>query len=193
MSAAEPGEPGDVTRLLHQIRDGDQEALDRLIPLIYGELKRVARAVLRREVREQTLQATALVHEAYMKLADQARVDWQSRAHFYAVASRAMRQVLIDEARKRKAEKRGGEWRRTTLDGKPIGLPEASEELLELDEALDRLNEVDERLRKVVECRYFGGMTEEEIAEVLGVSKRSVQRDWVKARAWLYNELYSAE
>ena len=183
-------ESGDVTRLLEEARAGDREAFDRLMPLIYSELRRIAYRQLGREYREITLNASGLVHEAYLKLVDQADVDWQSRAHFLAVASRAMRQILIDQARKRKAEKRGGEWYRTTIAGKQLGFSVELEDLLDLDEALDRLSELDERLRKVVEYRFFGGLTEAEIAEVLGVSERSVGRDWVKARAWLYKELY---
>jgi RNA polymerase sigma factor (TIGR02999 family) len=182
--------PGEVTRLLLEVKAGDREAFDRLMPLIYNELRRVAARQIRREYQEITLSATALVHEAYLKLAGEAEVDWQSKAHFFAVAARAMRQILIDQARKRKAEKRGGERRRTSMTGKEPFLPVPLDELLELDDALDRLDTIDGRLRQVVEYRFFGGMTEEEIAQVLGVSARSVQRDWVKARAWLYKELY---
>lgn len=169
------------------MRGGDDEAFDQLLPLVYDELHRVARGVLRDEHGTGALDATALVHEVYLKMADQAEVDWQGRAHFFCLAARAMRQVLVDHARKRKAQKRGGDWRRTTLSGKGLGTTMDLGELLDLDAALDQL---DERQRCVVECRFFGGMTEEEVAEALGVSRRTVQRDWTKARAWLYATLY---
>lgn len=182
----QPG-AGRITRLLHDVRDGDGQAFGALLPLVYDDLKRIADRQLRRERQGHTLHATALVHEAYMKLADQARLDWQDRAHFLGIAARAMRQILIDYARRRNAEKRGGGWNRTTLAGKPFALDVDAEELIALDEALDQL---DERQRQIVEFRFFGGMTEQEIAEVLGVSDRTVRREWVKARAWLYATLY---
>lgn len=182
---------GDVTRLLQQVRGGDREAFDQLLPLVYDELRRVARGQLRRERPGHTLFPTALVHEAYLKLADQGEgVDWQGRAHFLAIASRAMRQILVDYARRKSAGKRGGDWERTTLTHRQLGVEVRLEDLLSLDAALDRLDRVDPRLRQVVEHRFFAGMTEEEVAEVLEVSARTVQRDWTKARAWLYKELY---
>jgi RNA polymerase sigma factor (TIGR02999 family) len=190
MTTQRTEDPGDVTRLLKEARAGDREAFDYLMPLIYNELRRIAHRQLGREYHPITLNATGLVHEAYLKLVGQIEVDWQSRAHFLGVAARAMRQILIDQARKRNAEKRGGEWHRTTIAGKQLGFSVELEDLLGLDDALDRLGRLDERLRTVVEYRFFGGMTEKEIAEVLGVSERSVNRDWVKARAWLYKELY---
>lgn len=182
---------GEVTRLLHQVQAGDREAFDQLLPLVYDELRRVARGQLRRERAGHTLFPTALVHEAYLKLADQGQgVDWQGRAHFLAIASRAMRQILVDYARRKGAEKRGGDWQRTTLTQRQLGVEVRLEDFLSLDAALDRLDRLEPRLRQVVEHRFFAGMTEEEVAEVLGVSARTVQRDWLKARAWLHKELY---
>lgn len=183
-------ESTEVTQLLKAARDGDTGALDRLLPIVYQELRHLARRQLRAERAGHTLQTTGLVHEAYLKLVDQRGVEWQGRAHFLGVAARAMRQVLIDYARRRGAVKRGGGWTRTTLDNERLPVEFPVEELLALNDALDRLNDIDRRLRQVVECRFFCGMTEEEIAEVLDVTPRTVQRDWVKARAWLYKELY---
>lgn len=181
---------GDITRLLQDAREGDRAAFDRLLPLVYGELRRVAQRQLRDERPGHTLDATGLVNEAYLRLVGQVRVDWQGRAHFFGIAARAMRQILVDYARRRTAEKRGGDWQRVTLTSRGLGLEIPLEELLSLDAALDRLEEMEPRLRQVVEHRFFAGMTEEEIAEVLGVTPRTVRRDWVKARAWLYKELY---
>lgn len=181
---------GDVTNLLRDARRGDRSAFDRLLPAVYDEMRNVARRQLRKERDGHTLFATALVHEAYLKLMGQAEVEWQDRAHFFGIAARAMRQILIDYARRRMAEKRGGAWQRTTFTNKDVGMEIPLDDLLALDEALDRLGELDERLRQVVEYRFFGGMTEEETATLLGVTPRTVQRDWVKARAWLYKELY---
>lgn len=185
--------PGDVTRLLHDVGAGDRAAFDRLMPVVYVELRRIAQAQMRRERSDLTLQTTGLVHEAYLKLVDRAQVDWHGRAHFYSIAARAMRQILVDHARRRGAEKRGGDRQRTSLTGKPLGLDDDPHELLALDRALDALAQQDESLRQVVEMRFFGGMSEKEIADVRGVSVRTVQRDWVRARAWLYKELYPSE
>lgn len=173
---------------MKDLREGDLEAKDRLYPLVYDELRRVAQRVISGERAGHTLQATDLVNEAYLKLAASAGAE--NRVHFVRIAARAMRQVLVDHARKRLADKRGGDWVRTQIDDKPIGLDSRPEELMALDEALDRLDKVDQRLRQIVEYRFFGGLTETEIADVLGVTTRTVQRDWAKARAWLYRELY---
>lgn len=183
---------GEVTRLLHEVRDGSPEAFDRLMPLVYQDLRQVAHKQLRRE-RGPSLETTALVHELYLKLIKQADVDWEGRSHFYGIAARAMRQILVDFARKRQAEKRGGDWRRTTFTNRHLGFEMNLEEILALDEALEELGTVDERQRRVVEMRFFGGMTVDEIATVLGVTSRTVHRDWTKARAWLYSELYPQE
>lgn len=181
----------EITALLRNVKNGDREAFDQLLPKVYGELRRVAERQLWRERQGHTLRATALVHEVYLKLVDQAQVEWQGRAHFLAVSARAMRQILIDHARRKAAEKRGGDWERTTLgSGEGFGVEMSMEDLLALDQALDDLEKLEPRLRQVVEYRFFGGMTEQQIAEVLGVTTRTVQRDWVKARAWLYKELY---
>ncbi len=187
-------ETGEVTRLLHGVRAGDAAALDRVYELVYSELRRIAAARLRAERDGHTLQPTALVNEAYLKLAASPGADLQDRPHFLAVAARAMRQVLVDHARRRDAAKRGAGVAPATLTGsgqpaaEPSGLD--SDELLALDTALDRLNALDPRLRQVVELRFFGGLTDTEIGDVLGVTRRTVQRDWARARAWLYGQLY---
>ena len=177
---------GDVTQLLHLVREGDSRALDRLVPLVYEELRALAKRELYREQQGHTLHATALVHEAYLKLAGSG-MPASDRAHFLAIAARAMRQVLVDHARRRKAIKRGGDMVATTLTdgGAPVDF--RPDELIALDEALEQL---EPRQRQVVEFRFFAGMEEKEIAEVLGVSDRTVRREWGKARAWLYRSLY---
>lgn len=179
--------PGEVTRLLDAARGGERDVLERVIPLLYEQLRNVAMRQLRGEAGALTLNPTDLVHEAYFKLSDDVAGLAANRAHFLAIASRAMRQVLVDHARRRNASKRGASWDRVTLTDERGTNDMAPEELLALDEALERL---DPRQRQVVECRFFGGMEETEIAQALGVSERTVRRDWVKARAWLYRELY---
>lgn len=177
---------GDVTRLLGAVQHGDSDALDRIYPHVYDELRSVAARQLRRERTGHTLHPTALVHEAYMKLAG-GGLAAVNRSHFLAIAARAMRQVLVDHARRRGARKRGGEWHATTLTDGSASIELAPEEIIALDRALETL---EPRQRQVVECRFFGGMEESEIAEALDVSERTVRRDWVKARAWLYREIY---
>lgn len=179
-------EPGEVTRLLAAADAGDASALDRLLPLVYDELRRIAEAQLRGERAGHTLQPTALVHETYLKLAG-SDLPAASRAHFLAIAARAMRQALVDHARRRDRAKRGGGRRPVTLTGGSWSEEMDLDELLALDAALD---ELDARQRQVVECRFFAGMSEQEIADVLDVTPRTVRRDWVKARAWLYRRLY---
>jgi RNA polymerase sigma factor (TIGR02999 family) len=176
----------DVTELLVALRRGDRAALDELLPLVYDALRRLARRQLGREAGPRTLDATGLVHEAYLKLAG-GRVDAADRAHFLAVAARAMRQVLVDHARRRHAVRRGGEWVAATLTEGLQGPEFDPAELLALNDALEQL---DPRQRQVVECRFFAGMEEQEIAAALGITERTVRRDWVKARAWLYQTLY---
>ncbi len=182
-------EAHEVTQLLQRVRAGDADARDRLFPLVYEELRQVARRALRRERPDHTMRPTELVHEAFLKLGS-AEAPWQDRAHFFGVAARAMRQILVDHARRRMAGKRGGGMVATTLEdvGAEEGLP--PEEVLALDAALDRLEKLDPRLRALVEYRFFGGLSDKEIAELLQVSERTVNRDWAKARAWLHKEVY---
>ncbi len=186
-AAESPQQP--VTQLLIAYSNGNRSALDQLLPMVYRELRRIAELRMRRERPDHTLNATALVHEAYIKLMDQGDVSWQNRAHFFAISSRLMRQILIDYARKHNAEKRGGGAPDTLLEGKEISLGERADELLALDEALEQLATFDERLARVVEYRFFGGLTIEETAAVLDISPMTVKRDWRKAKAWLYREL----
>ena len=183
--------PGEVTVLLRRFHDGDRSALDALLPLVYDELRATARRVLAREQAGHTLHPTELVHEAFFKLAaPSSGAMWRDRAHLRAVAARAMRQVLVEHARRRLADKRGGGAVHVTL-GDAEGATVADDaQLVALDEALDRLEAQQPRLRALVEHRWFGGLSERETAEVLGVSERTVQRDWARARAWLYRELY---
>ncbi|MGH7466712.1 MAG: ECF-type sigma factor [Longimicrobiales bacterium] len=178
---------GEVTRLLAAVRAGDASALDRMMPLVYEELRMLARRQMRREYGARTLHATALVHEAYIKLVGSANLDANNRAHFLAIMARAMRQVLIDAARKRNAQKRGAGARHATLWDGEHAVELQLDELLALDAALQGL---DERQRQIVEYRFFAGLEEQEIAAVLNVSDRTVRREWVKARAWLYRHLY---
>lgn len=180
---------GEVTRLLRAARGGDREALDRVIPLLYDDLRAIARRQLRRELGDRTMHATALVHEAYLKLSHGAVLTADDRAHFLAIAARAMRQVMVDDARRRSAAKRGVAWEHTTLGEGDGAVAFSPDEMLTLNDALERL---DPRQRQVVECRYFGGMEDKEIAAALGVTERTVRRDWVKARAWLYTALYGS-
>jgi RNA polymerase sigma factor (TIGR02999 family) len=179
------------TDVLAALRTGGGESLDRLLPLVYQELRRMAHRQLAARDRGGTLQTTALVHEAYLKLVDQSRADWRDRAHFLAVASIAMRHVLVDRAKARLALKRGGALRHITFDEREIGVDDQPDALVQLDEALGRLGDVEPRLVRVVECRFFGGLTEPETAEALGVSLRTVSGDWLMAKGWLYQALRS--
>jgi RNA polymerase sigma-70 factor, ECF subfamily len=186
----------DITLLLRAWRAGDQSALDRLTPLVYGELRRLACKFMQQERPDHTLQATALVNEAYLRLIDIRAVDWQDRAHFMAIAAQTMRRVLVDAARARAAQKRGGDMERVDpgtsgvdLDGMPAPGTDRALELCALDEALDALARMDSRRAKVIELRFFGGLTVEETAEILQISPQSVMRDWRLARAWLTREL----
>ena len=175
--------------VLTELRSGKHGALDQLIPLLYNELRAIAHRQLSLRAPGGTLSTTALVHEAYLKLVDQSHADWRDRAHFLAVASLAMRHVLVDRAKARSAQKRGGDRRRITLDDAHIAVDDQPDALLQLDEAMTWLAELEPRLARVVECRFFGGLTEEEIAEALGVTVRTVQRDWAKARMLLQRQL----
>src|SRR5829696_616784 len=182
------GETRQVTDLLLEMRGGDTQAMDRLFPLVYEELRRLAHAQLRRERPGHTLGTTGLVHETYVRMVDQTRVEWRDLGHFLLIAAWAMRRILVDYARRNRAARRGGGSVRFTLDA-DVPAAERGEMLLALDEALERLAVLDRRLSQVVECRYFGGLTEQETANVLGVTRRTVQRDWAKARGWLYLEM----
>ena len=179
-----------VTALLARAGAGDASALDDVFPLIYDELRRLAGQQLRREPDGHTLSPTALVHEAYMRLVDYSSVEWTGRAHFLAAASTAMRRILVDHARGHRSAKRGGALQRVSLDHVELGTEDRADMLVALDEALDRLKALDGRQARVVECRFFGGMTEEETAEALGVGLRTAKRDWAKAKSWLHRELY---
>jgi RNA polymerase sigma-70 factor, ECF subfamily len=180
---------GQVTQILRELRNGDKTAEARLIPVVYGELRRLAGYYLRSERPSHTLQPTALVHEAYIRLTGMQEVDWQGRAHFFAVAAQVMRHILVDHARAHAATKRGGDWEPVTLDEARAVSLSRPEEFVALDEALQRLSAMDARQGRIVELRFFGGLTEEETAEVLGVSARTIKRDWRLARAWLYDQI----
>jgi RNA polymerase sigma factor (TIGR02999 family) len=189
-----PEDPEAITEALGALRNGAPDAMDRLAPLVYERLRRIAHRQLRAEPVGHTLSTTALVHEAYLRLVDQTRAEWQDRGHFFAVASGAMRRILVDYARRYRAARRGGgddgaPVRPISLDDTDIPVDERADALVALDEALERLGEFDERQARVVECRFFGGLTEEETAAALGISQRTVAREWVTARGWLFQEL----
>jgi RNA polymerase sigma-70 factor, ECF subfamily len=179
----------DVTVLLSQLSKGNEAAASKLIPLVYAELRRLASGYMRRERTDHTLQATALVHEAYLKLVEQRSVDWQSRAHFFGIAAQVMRRILVDHARGHLREKRGGGQRLVPIDEVLVFAPEQSLELVKLDQSLERLSKLDPRQGKIVELRFFGGLTGEQTAELLGISPKTVKRDWSMAKAWLHGDL----
>ena len=179
----------ETTRLLIGGRRGEREALDVLFPIVYRELRRRAHWYLKSERSDHTLSTTDLVHEAYLKLVDVERVEWQDRAHFLAVAARAMRRILVDYARRYRAAKRGGGRRPRPLEDVPALSHARSEQMRALDEALDRLGRINERLARTIELRYFGGLTFDETARVLGVAPSTTKLDWQKAKAWLYRRL----
>jgi RNA polymerase sigma factor (TIGR02999 family) len=179
-----------VTDLLLQAHAGDAGALASIMPLIYEELRRLAHRQLQRESEGHTLSTTALVHEAYMRLVDQTRVQWNGRAHFMAIAATAMRRILIDSARSRQTHKRGGALSHVPIESIELAIEGRADLLLALDAALDKLKQFDARQAQVVECRFFGGMTEEETAAALGIGLRTAKRDWAKAKSWLYQEMY---
>ena len=181
--------PEQVTGLLVDWGNGNKAALDKLMPLVYDELRRLARYYIRRERAGQTLQTTALVNEAYLRLVDQRNVRWQNRAHFFAIAAQLMRRILVDKARKRYNAKRGGNLRKVSLDGVAVLSGERDADLIALDEALIDLEAMDSRKSKIVELRFFGGLNIEEAAEALSISPATVQREWSVAKAWLYREI----
>jgi RNA polymerase sigma factor (TIGR02999 family) len=178
----------DVTRLLVDWGNGDQAALDELLPLVYDELRRLARRYMRRESQDHTLQASALVNEAYLRLVDQKRVKWQNRAHFFGVAAQIMRRILVDHARNRLRAKRGGGAEMVTLADNAAVSTEIVE-VIALDDALKNLAAIDERKSRIVEMKFFGGLTSEEVAEVLKVTTRTVEREWRRAKAWLHRAI----
>ena len=179
----------EITQLLAEWREGNQSALDELYPLVYAELHRLARRYMSRERQGHTLQTTALINEAYVRLVDQRNVHWANRSHFFAISAQIMRRILIDHARRHAYAKRGGGAQQVSLEDVAAVTPEHSEELLRLDEALKSLAEMDPRRSQVVELRYFGGLNNQEIAGVLHISENTVTRDWNMARAWLYQQL----
>ena len=187
MSQPQPGST--VTELLVRARSGDPSALANVFPVIYDELRRLAQQQLQREPDGHTLSPTALVHEAYMRLIDYSRMEWTGRAHFLAVAATAMRRILVDHARGHRSMKRGGAVRHVSIDAVEIGTGDRAELLVAIDDALERLKAIDVRQAQVVECRFFGGMTEEETAEALGIGLRTAKRDWAKAKSWLHKEI----
>lgn len=184
---------GDLTRMLKAAGSGERRDLDALLAAIYDDVRRLAMSHLRAERNDHTLQPTALVHEAYLKLIEQRSTDWKDRAHFFSVASRIIRRILVDHAREKQAAKRGGKARRISLEG--IDIPESARDvnLVALDEALQELAQLSERQARIVELRFFGGLTIREIAEALSIGKRSVDRDWQVARAWLFHRLNELE
>jgi RNA polymerase sigma factor (TIGR02999 family) len=180
----------EITQMLIELTDGNTEVVDVILPHIYGELRRLASSYLRRERSDHTLQPTALVHEAYIKLIDQKRVKWQNRAHFFGIAAQVMRRILMDHARKHNAEKRGGEFEKLPLEEEILIVShDKSAELIALDDALEALAQLDEQKAKIVELRYFGGLSIEETAEVMGVSVPTINRQWRMAKAWLYDQI----
>jgi RNA polymerase sigma-70 factor (ECF subfamily) len=181
--------PEDVTVLLGQLAKGEKAAASRLIPVVYDELRRIAAGYMRRERSDHTLQPTALVHEAYLKLVEQRSVDWQGRTHFFAIAAQIMRRILVDHARGHLRKKRGEGEKPVPLNEALVFAPEQSFELIRLDLSLHRLAEIDPRQSRIVELRFFGGLTFEQTADVLGVSPKTVKRDWNVAKAWLHGDL----
>jgi len=182
-------EPVEITRLLLDLKQGDRNAEGKLIPLVYGELRRIAGIHLHHERPQHSLQPTALVNEAYIRLTGKLNVNWQNRAHFFAVSATVMRRILVDHARNSHARKRGDGWDDVSLNGAILPAPSRAPEILALDEALTRLAKLDERQSRVVELRFFAGMNDEETASALGISTRTVKREWRIAKAWLFKEL----
>jgi RNA polymerase sigma factor (TIGR02999 family) len=183
------GDGPTITALLKAHHQGDRDAFDRLVPMVYERLRGIAARQLARAWRGQTLTPTGLVHEAYMQLVEETGVDWRDRSHFFAICARSMRRILVDYARRRTAQKRGGGEVQAPIDPDAVALEEQAELVVAVDQAVDRLASFSERLARLVECRYFAGMTEQETAEALGVSLRTVEREWPRARAWLQREL----
>ena len=181
--------PENITELLASYGRGNKESLDQLMPVVYDELRRQAARYLRREQAGHTLQTTALIHEAYVRLVDQRNMQWQNRAHFFGIAAQMMRRILVDHARSKKRVKRGGSEIRVSLDDANVAAKGQDLDVVALDEALERLAQIDEQQSRVVELRFFSGLSVEETAEVMGISKSTVKRDWSMAKAWLHREL----
>jgi len=192
MSNNPPPNQHEITELLTEWSGGDQNALDKLYPLVYQELRRLARTYMKHERKGHTLQTTALINEAYVRMVDQKGVHWQNRSHFFAISAQMMRRILVDHARRATYVKRGGTARKVSLDEAMIVAAERSEEVLMLDDALSNLSRIDSRRCQVVELRYFAGLNNREIAAVLNISENTVMRDWNLARAWLYKQLGGA-
>jgi RNA polymerase sigma factor (TIGR02999 family) len=182
-------ESGEITQLLAEMKLGNSDAEARLISLVYRELRRIAGSYMRNERADHSLQPTALVHEAYLRLRNMHAIDWQSRSHFLAVSAHTMRRILVDHARAKHAGKRGLEWNQVSIEVGELCAAESTVNIVELDEALGRLETFDKRQAKIVEMRFFGGLSEDEIGAELGISERTVKRDWRIAKAWLYHEL----
>ena len=187
-----PADPQEVTQLLANWSQGDPTALEKLIPLVYKELRHLAHRYMEGQRPNHTLQTTALVNEAYLRLADQSKPNFTNRSHFFAVAAKAMRQILVDYAKAQQSQKRGAGASKVELNEAALISPEQTSAILDVDEALEKLAALDSRKARVVELRYFGGLNQDEIAEVLKISTVTIRRDWVFARAWLYTELHSA-
>lgn len=185
----EDRDSSEITQILQSWNDGDAAAKERLLPFVYDELKRQARILMSRERVDHTLQPTALVHEAFLRLSKQSGIEWQNRSHFYGISSRLMRQILVDHARVHSAEKRGSNAIHFSVDDLDIPVQERAESILIVDEVLNRLAEIDEKQAQIVEMRFFGGMSNGEIAEALDISERTVGREWQSAKLWLYREL----
>jgi RNA polymerase sigma factor (TIGR02999 family) len=181
--------PENITGLLARYGRGDKESLDELMPIVYDELRRQAARYLRREKAGHTLQTTALIHEAYVRLVDQRNVQWQNRAHFFGIAAQMMRRILVDHARSKQRVKRGGSEIRVSLSDATVAVKGQDLDVVALDEALERLGQIDEQQSRVVELRFFSGLSVEETAAVMGISKSTVKRDWSMAKAWLHREL----
>jgi RNA polymerase sigma factor (TIGR02999 family) len=181
--------PQNITLLLNEISNGNEVAIEKVLPLVYNELRRISSKYLRNEYKKHTFQTTELVHEAYIKLIGNQQISWQSRAHFFGIASKTMRQILVDYARKRNSQKRGSGKTKLSLDDAQLVASESNDQILALDEALKKLEFIEERSGKIVELRYFSGLTIEETAEILNISSASVKRDWQFAKAWLYKEI----
>ena len=182
-------QPSEITQILQDWNDGESDAKERLMPFVYDELRRQARILMLRERANHTLQPTALVHEAFMKLSEQSGIDWQNRNHFFGITSRLMRQILVDHARLHAAEKRGNNPIHFSIDDVQIPIEQRADSILMMNEILDKLAEFDEQQAKIVEMRFFGGMNNTEIAEALEISERTVGREWQSAKLWLFREM----